>query len=60
MAVYALSKKFFENLTTLLTIQKHVLNDLCSIRVEVVERSDTTYLANLIVQSLLIDKIKEK
>ena len=54
----ALSKKFAGNLATLLTTQKHILEYLSKMRIEVRFHETEAQLANLRVQPTLIDRIK--
>ena len=54
----ALSKKFAGNLATLLTTQKHILEYLSKMRIEVRFYETEAQLANLRVQPTLIEKIK--
>jgi hypothetical protein len=54
----ALSRKFYGFSATLLTTQKHIINDLERLGVEVVIGGSQSYLASLSVQPTLIEKIK--
>ena len=54
----ALSRKSAGNVAALLTTQKHILEDLRKIRIEVRFHETEAYLANLRVQPTLIERIK--
>ena len=54
----ALSKKSVGNLATLLTTQKHILEDLRKMRIEVQVHEAEAQLENLRVQPTLIERIK--
>jgi hypothetical protein len=54
----AFSRKSYGFLATLLTTQKHIINDLERLGVEVVIGGSQSYLASLSVQPTLIEKIK--
>ena len=54
----ALSRKSYGFLAALLTTQKHIINDLERLGVEVVIDGSQSYLASLSVQPTLIEKIK--
>ena len=54
----ALSRKSIRNLAALLTTQKHILEDLRKIRIEVQFHEAEAHLANLRVQPTLIERIK--
>ena len=54
----ALSRKSAGNLAALLTTQKHILEDLRKIRMEVQFHEAEAHLANLRVQPTLIERIK--
>ena len=54
----ALSRKSAGNLAALLTTQKHILEDLRKMRIEVWFHEAEAHLANLRVQPTLIEKVK--
>ena len=54
----ALSKKFVGKLAALLTTEKHILEDLRKMRIEVRIHETEAQLANLRVQPTLIERIK--
>ena len=54
----ALSRKSFDFLVALLTTQKEIIKDLERMRIEIVMGDSQVFMASLIIQPTLIEKIK--